>query len=108
MLTSCPSFLPVQDYKTAAPCTFYFAKTSSTNQSYTQQDSKQAAEIAELEEINRQNERLESEKRGLKNKIEDLKQILRLGNHQGEDRISAIKARNEKLEQKAESLRAAL
>ena len=37
-----------------------------------------------------------------------MKQILRLVNEQGEDRIAAIKARNEKLERQAESLRAAV
>ena len=37
-----------------------------------------------------------------------MKQILRLVNEQGEDRIAAIKARNDKLERQAESLRAAV
>lgn len=44
----------------------------------------------------------------MQQKIEDMKQILRLVNEQGEDRIAAIKARNEKLERQAESYRAAV
>ena len=41
-------------------------------------------------------------------KIEDLKQILKMVNSQGDDRISAIRERNAALEDKAESLRRSL
>lgn len=62
----------------------------------------------DLQKITTENDRLENQKRSLKHKIDDLKQILRMVSAQGDDRISEVRLRNAALEDKAETLRRSL